>query len=344
MLVIRPIKDEDLDDFVGFAKGSGVGVTTLPDNPDLLEQRIHSSVRSFRKSQPKERGNYVFALEDSDAGCIAGVSAVIAYVGKDEVWYNYRISKVVHASKEIGVHTMNEMLYITNDMTGVSEMCTLYLDTPYRKGNNGALLSKCRMLFVADNMELFADKMIAEMRGFSDENGVSPFWESLGRKFFQMDFSDADYEIGLGNKSLIAELMPKYPIYLFFLSPEARAAIAKTHDNTRPALEMLKREGFHFNGYVDIFDAGPVMESFVEDIRAVRESRLLTVEISSVQPSVEHERSDYVASNRRFEGFRACLLRADQVQGKRALLSPEQAQSLAVEAGDSLRAVPLRYE
>jgi arginine N-succinyltransferase len=31
------------------------------------------------------------------------------------------------------------------------------------------------------------------MRGISDEQGHSPFWESLGRHFFKMEFSQADY-------------------------------------------------------------------------------------------------------------------------------------------------------
>jgi arginine N-succinyltransferase len=346
MKVIRPIEASDLDSLVGFAQNSGVGVTTLPDNPELLEQRIYSSVRSFRSSQPKERGNYVFALEDTELGKIVGVSAIEACIGLETVWYNYRISKVVHASKEIGVHTTNEMLSLTNDLTGVSELCTLFLDEPHRTGNNGRMLSKCRMLFLAQNQALFGPKVIAEMRGYSDENGVSPFWESLGRKFFQMDFSHADYQIGLGNKSLVAELMPKYPIYLFFLSPEARAAIGKTHDNTRPALEMLKKEGFHFNGYVDIFDGGPVIESFVEDVRGVRESRLVSAKKSGAVTMTDDERSNLIISNLSLEHFRAIQISPKQVsqQEQSVSLSSEQLDALRVAEGDQLRLIPMRYQ
>jgi len=32
---------------------------------------------------------------------------------------------------------------------------------------------------------LFGNKIIAEMRGVSNEAGRSPFWESLGRHFFK---------------------------------------------------------------------------------------------------------------------------------------------------------------
>jgi arginine N-succinyltransferase len=33
-----------------------------------------------------------------------------------------------------------------------------------------------------------------------------------------MEFSQADYLTGVGNKAFIAELMPKFPLYTCFLS------------------------------------------------------------------------------------------------------------------------------
>ena len=344
MMVVRPIESQDLSALIGFAEGSGVGVTTLPNNSDLLENRIFNSIRSFRGAQPKERGNYVFAMQDTESDRVVGVSAIEANVGLEQVWYNYRICKVVHASKQIGVHSSNQMLYITNDLTGVSELCTLYLDASSREGNNGRLLSKCRLLFLADFQDYFASKIVAEMRGVSDSNGISPFWESLGKKFFQMDFSHADYQVGLGNKEMVAELMPKYPIYLFSLSSAARDVIAQPHENTRPALEMLKKEGFHFNGYVDIFDGGPVMETFVEEIRGVRESKVLPYRIDEHREASVGERTDYVVSNRKMERFRALLVSREQVSHDYVSLSKAQAEALLIEDQADIRLIPLRYE
>lgn len=344
MMVIRPIENTDLSSLVSLAEGAGVGVTTLPNNPELLENRIFDSIRSFRASQPKKRGNYVFALEDTDSEQVVGISAIEASIGLEQVWYNYRVCTVVNVSKEIGVHTSNKMLTMSNDLTGVSELCTLFLAEQARQGNNGRLLSKCRLLFLAEFPELFAQKIIAEMRGYSDENGVSPFWESLGRKFFQMDFSIADYQVGVGNKEMIAELMPQYPIYLFSLSPEARAVIGKTHDNTRPALEMLKKEGFHFNGFIDIFDGGPVIEHFVEDIRGVRESCLLPYKVFDVLDAQIGDRDDYLVSNRSMEHFRAIIVSKDQIFSEHVALSAEQAQALNLSEQADIRLIPLRYE
>ena len=79
------------------------------------------------------------------------------------------------------------------------------------------------------------------MRGVSDGNGHSPLWDALGAKFFDMEFSEADTLSGLGNKAFIAELMPKYPIYLPMLPDAARAVVGRVHENTPASFVKLWR-------------------------------------------------------------------------------------------------------
>lgn len=342
MMIIRPIEMSDLDQLLVLAERTGVGVTTLPANRELLEERILRSELSFKQKSDQLFCEYIFALEDTDTNKVVGISAILSAIGMSEVWYSYRLGKVVNASKDIGVHTTNDVLYLTNDLTGASEVCSLFLDESYRVGNNGRLLSKCRFLFMRDYKELFSEKVIAEMRGFSDEEGRSPFWESLGRKFFQMEFSKADYLSGLGNKSFVAELMPKHPIYTAFLSNDAREVIGKVHKNTAPALAMLKKEGFNFNGFVDIFDGGPVVEAFVDSIRAVRESSIRQVMIAK-RPPDDEESTFHLVSNCALEGFRAVLVPSKGVAFDTISISSEAAEGLNVRMGDPVRVIPLRY-
>ena len=106
-----------------------------------------------------------------------------------------------------------------------------------------------------------------------DETGYSPFWESLGERFFSMEFSRADYLCGTGQKAFIAELMPKHPIYTHFLTPEAQAVIGEVHPQTAPARAVLEKEGFRYRNYVDIFDGGPTLECDIDRVRAIRKSR-----------------------------------------------------------------------
>ncbi|MCP5207717.1 MAG: arginine N-succinyltransferase [Hahellaceae bacterium] len=343
MMVIRPIDVTDIDELLKLAGEAGVGVTTLPVNRDLLMDKIESSIRSFNEAVEDEWAFYFFALEDVESGKLVGVSALDARVGLDDVWYNYRISTTVNSSKELGLHQATQTLFLTNDMTACSELCSLLLSKPYRHGDNGQLLSKCRFLFLADFKEKFSPKIFAEMRGYSDETGHSPFWEGLGRHFFAVDFSHADYLSGLGNKSFIAEMMPQYPIYVPFLSTEAQKCIAQVHDNTRPALAMLEGEGFNFNGFVDIFDAGPLVEAFVNNIRSVRDSfKRQAVVVKNPQEMGGREPRPFMVSNRSFSSFRVGLVDALHVQADTVSIPQALAEALQIESGDIVRLVELR--
>jgi arginine/ornithine N-succinyltransferase beta subunit len=163
----------------------------------------------------------MFVMEDTSNGRMAGVCAIKGAVGLDEPFYNYRIGTLVHSSRELDMFTRMDTLYLSNDLTGSTELCSLFLHPDYRTGNNGKWLSKSRFLFIAQFPQLFTEKLIAEMRGYQAEDGSSPFYEGLGRHFFKMDFNHVDDLTALGKKSFIAELMPRQPLYVAYL-PETR--------------------------------------------------------------------------------------------------------------------------
>ncbi len=337
-MLIRPISRDDLPALLALAASTGVGVTTLPANEERLSRRIEGAVRSLTSALPLAESGYVFVLEDDDQNHeVVGICGIEAAVGLVEPWYNYRVGLAVHASSEIGMYRQLQTLFLTNDLTGSAELCSLFLRADYRHSNNGSLLSKCRYLFMAEFPDRFAPRVIAEMRGVSDETGHSPFWESLGRHFFKMDFSQADYLTGLGNKSFIAELMPQHPVYTAFLSAEARNVVGQVHDNTRPALAMLQSEGFRYNGYVDIFDAGPTVECELGQIRAVRDSRLVSAQLAEVP---QGDGRLWLVSNRRLTDFRLCLVQGEPDVDAFCLPAADLAR-LQVHVGDSLRVVPL---
>lgn len=332
---VRSIRQDDLAALMQLARSTGVGVTTLPVNEDRLTRRINASLASAAAPPNPPDSSFVFVLEDDETGHVAGICGVEGSVGSNEPWYNYRVGLAVHSSREIGVYRKLDTLFLTNDLTGAAELCSLFLQPEYRRDNNGSLLSKSRFMFMAEFPERFDRRVIAEMRGVSDENGRSPFWESLGRHFFKMDFSEADYLTGIGQKSFIAELMPQHPVYTAFLSEEARAVIGQVHDNTKPALAMLESEGFRYNGYVDIFDAGPTIESAIGDIRAIRDSQTLTA-----KPEDQTAGRSWLVSNRRLDDFRVCLAQTEPTPAGMPL-TRDVITRLGIQPGDSVRAVLL---
>ncbi|KGJ87838.1 arginine N-succinyltransferase [Thalassotalea sp. ND16A] len=334
MVIIRPIRSSDYDVLHQIAVESGHGFTSLPVNEELLVSRINRATKSFHT--PVETcgdEGYLFVMEDLETGEVVGTSGIEAAVGLNDAFYHYHIGKVVHSSRELNIYNNVEILSLNNDYTGTSELCTLYLRDNYRVNNNGRFLSKCRLLFMAEHQHRFNQTVIAEMRGVSDDNGNSPFWQWLEEHFFSMDFPTADYLTGIGRKEFIAELMPKYPIYVSLLSKEAQKVIGKVHQQTVPALRLLENEGFNHRGYVDIFDAGPTVEAQLKSIKTVRNSNRLTINIGGVTTT-----NKQMICNTKVREFRAVLMPVDiDLDNKCATIDQQTADALQVANGDMVR-------
>ncbi|HDG1690094.1 TPA: arginine N-succinyltransferase [Kluyvera georgiana] len=337
MMIIRPVGAGDLPGLLTLAGETGGGLTSLPADEQTLAARIARSQATWQGTLPRGDQGYVFVLEDTRSGAVVGVCAIEVAVGINDPWYNYRVGTLVHASKELNVYNALPTLFLTNDHTGSSELCTLFLDPAWRKESNGHLLSSSRFLFMAAFRDRFNHKVVAEMRGVIDEHGYSPFWESLGKRFFSMEFARADYLCGTGQKAFIAELMPKHPIYTDFLSEEARAVIGQVHPQTAPARAVLEKEGFRYRDYVDIFDGGPTLECEIDRVRAVRKSRLVTV--NEGEPGGT-ELPLCVVANEQYQHYRAMLVHADPA-GETLTLNAEQLDALNCHPGDAVRLVRL---
>jgi len=338
MMVIRPIRKNDFAELVKIADESGHGFTSLPNNEELLANKIARSEASFKKTVdcPQDEG-YLFVLENTETGEVVGTSAIEAAVGLDDAFYHYHLSKVIHSSRTLNVYNPVEILTLCNDYTGATELCTLFLREKARKNGNGKLLSKVRFMFIKEHEDRFSDTLLAEMRGVSDENGKSPFWKWLEEHFFSMDFPTADYLTGIGQKVFIAELMPKYPIYVNLLSKEAQAVVGQVHEKTKPAIQLLKNEGFTFNGYVDIFDAGPTVEAKLNNVRTVRSSSHKKVIIGDNAGGQQ-----IIIANTELDNFRATLVDlAFDKDGDDIVITAKMAEALQINEGDIIRIATL---
>lgn len=336
MMIIRHAEPHDLADLMALSHKSGVGLTSLPHNEAILAARIERARKTLRGQLPVGKQGYLFVLEDTERGCVVGVSALEVALGLAEPWYNFRLGTQVHASKDLNVYKALPTLYLSNDHTGYSELCTLFLDPDYRHSLNGKLLSKVRLLFIAAFRQHFSHKVVAEMRGYSDEQGRSPFWEGLGKHFFAMDFATADYLSGTGQKAFIAELMPRHPLYVDFLPADARDTIGKVHPHTAPARRMLESEGLRYQGYVDIFDGGPTLEAELDELRAVKESRRVAVTLESAPANVPV----CLVANDNYLNYRALLTTADLHSGA-VCLGAAEAEMMGIGPGAQVRAVTL---
>lgn len=337
MLVVRAATPSDLDAVMQLAACAGPGMTTLKADRQALAERLALAQASFAHTVPIEQRDYVFVLEDLARGRVGGIAAIKAAVGLDEPFYNYRLGTLVHSAAAAGVYVRHEVLYLSHDLTGSAELCSLFLHPDYRRGGNGRLLSKSRLMFIAQFPHLFTRGVFAEMRGFQDADGGSPFWESVGRKFFGMDFARADDLCRPGAKSYIAELMPRYPIYTCMLSEAARAAIGRTHADTTPARRLLEQEGLHASAYIDIFDGGPVLQAGTRDLRATRDSVLATVTAADDASGGGDKR---LVCTTEADNFRAIASSSAAIGGALPL-PPAERHALQCDAGRTIRVLAM---
>lgn len=339
MLIIRPCNENDLDDLVHLSHTVGKGMTSMPADEKAWHEKIAASAKAFDYRQaPAPVSTYFMVLEDTDSGHVIGTTAIYTGVGLTQPFYSYKVSTLVSSSLDLSTLRSTRVLSMVNDYTGATEIGSLYLLPEFRRPGVGQFLSRSRFLTFADFPERFGQQVIAELRGWQDEEGHSPLWEHLGKKFFGIEFQEAVTIAALRGSQFISDMMPKYPIYIDLLPEDAQAVIGKPHDSSAPALHMLKKEGFQFNGYVDLFDGGPSVQVDTSAIRSVAESQQAAFRIITNVPS---DAQQFIVSNQDLANYRCGLVAGYIDEHGTLCLSADSAQHLALHQHTPVRFITM---
>lgn len=271
--IIRPANMDDLQPIYEMAKRTGGGFTNLPPDRKALSAKLERSAEGFaREGDHVADDLYVFVLQNTETGEVRGTCQIFGQVGQKWPFYSYRIGALTQHSEELGRTFRADILNLSTDLEGTTEVGGLFLHPGERAGGLGMLIARSRYLFIRNHRTRFADRTLAELRGVIDEKGGSPFWDGVAGRFFGMSFQDADeFNAKFGNQ-FIADLMPKHPVYIAMLQESAREVIGIPHPSGRAAMRMLENEGFAWENYVDIFDGGPTMTARTDQIRSIREA------------------------------------------------------------------------
>ena len=333
--VIRAATDADLQHLYEMAKLTGGGFTNLPPDRKALRAKLDRSQAALaRTGGGIEDELFVLMLEDTLTGEVRGTCQIFTEVGKRHPFYSYRLGTLSQHSRELDRTFRAEMLALTTDLEGASEVGGLFLHPGERAGGLGMLLARSRYLFIRRHRARFGDRILAELRGVIDETGGSPFWDGLAGRFFGMSFQDADQFNAINGHQMIADLMPKHPIYTAMLSEAARSAIGLPHPSGRAAMRMLENEGFSYEHYVDIFDGGPTMTARTDRVKTIeqaRERRIVAID------DVDGDES--LISVGRLGDFRCAYGMIRHDDGGIAL-SRDCAEALGVGSGDTVLQVP----
>ena len=332
---IRPAHADDFAAIYEMAKLTGGGFTNLPPDRATLVAKLARSEKSFAREQDDQAGDmYMFVMEDPAQKIVRGTCQVFGQVGVIQPFYSYHLSTLTQTSPELGKTFRNQLLTLTTDLEGSSEVGGLFLHPSARAGGWGGLLARSRYLFMKLHRGRFGEHTLAELRGVMDEAGHCPFWDGLAGRFFGMSFPEADEFNAIHGTRFIADLMPRTPIYVALLAETAQAVMGQPHPTGRAALRMLEEEGFAFDRYIDIFDGGPTVTSPTDQIRTVRESTLETIgEIG------EGGRTKMLIGTGRLKDFRACCASVKRLPKKGICIDRGSAELLEVDIGSQVLAV-----
>jgi len=336
MFVVRPVELADVDALEHLAAVMTPGVHTLPRTRDTIGAFVERSIASFgaQVDIPSEE-SYLFVLEDSTSGEVVGTAAVHASAGSNGTYFAFRNDVIQQVSRDLNISHSVHALTLCSELTACSQLAGFHLRDREHAGIEAALLSRARLLYAVLAPHRFNNRFFVPLAGVTDPSGESPFWNALGRKFFKMDFLEAERVIGGSrNRTIIVELMPHYPVYVPLLPGDAQAAMGQIHPNGQLAFDLLTAEGFEADEYVDIFDGGPILAAHKLSLRSFCGSQHRRVDTA---PDVAPENLVTYAVATNAERFRAITVACPPCDTSDAVLLPLAAQqALGVAPGDSV--------
>lgn len=338
MLVLRPVQLTDLPQLQRLARESLVGVTSLPDDGERLRDKILDSCTSFEYDvcSPGPE-SYCFVLEDLAARRLVGCSEILATAGFSEPFYSLRNRHFSSASRELNIEHEVPALSVCQDLSGHTLLRGFHIDATLERTAFSELLSRARLLFIAAYPRRFADAVITEIVGYSNEEGHSPFWDAVGKHFFGVPYVEAERLCGLESRTFLAELMPQYPIYVPMLPQAAQDCIGRIHPDGQEAFDILAREGFDTNSYIDLFDGGPTLIARTQGIRSIANSHTTVAHPGSNIDA----RGRYLVSNDSLENYRAIVAELDFIAGQPVTLDASMCAALKVSEGSPIRLIAL---
>ena len=329
--LVRAAAPDDLQALYEMAKLTGGGFTNLPPDRNSLAARLERAAAAFTRERDELADDlYVLALENSETGQVRGTGQIFSQVGQSWPFYSYRLTTYSQHSRELQRTMRAELLTLTTDLEGASEVGGLFLHPGERAGGLGMLLARSRYLFIAMHRKRFADRILAELRGIIDERGGSPFWDAVGGKFFGMSFQEADEFNAMHGNQFIADLMPKHPVYTAMLDEDARTVIGLPHPSGRAAMRMLENEGFGYEHYVDIFDGGPTLTARTDAVTTIAGAIALPL----VDSALGKGEKALLASGR-LGDFRCCY-GAREINANGIAIDAQAAELLQVRDGETV--------
>jgi arginine N-succinyltransferase len=334
--LLREVKRRDLQSV--FELADTFSLLNLPADERIIGEKIERSYKSFRgETNSPEESEYFFVVEDVEKKKVIGTSLILAKHGTEEFPHTYfQVMNKERYSKELGIGFIHQVLKLSYDSDGPTEIGGLLVNENYRGRPEklGKQIGLVRFLYMALHKSRFEKRILCELTPPLGLDGRSEFWEALGRKFTGLPYMEADYLSGQ-NKEFIKNLFPEDDIYTCVLDAKARFVIGRVGLSTMPAKHLLESIGFRYLNEVDPFDGGPHYGANLEEITLVKKFKTYEV----VDGKVGQFDALALVGLDHADGFRACLSYFDVKEKK---LIPESTKALLdITSGDKVNLTPI---
>ena len=286
---------------------------------------------------------YVFSLVNTDAdtgqSVLLGAIALVPRIGLELARYSFRSGVVVHASAELNMFNRANTLLLANDHTGCAEIgLPLVVQSEWASLHQRNLIESA-LLYVAEQRACFPQGILVELPGVCGDSADPPFWTGLGRHFYAGAVPMADAFFPPPQRSHIARLLPKHPLYSGFIGAPALACLGQAGAAALGAADTLQAQGFRYRGHVNIFDAGPIVEADIDDVLSPRYGHVLPVCLDGG----DHPQPLLVAAMgaHRGQAFSVGCLHASLLNGA-LCMSPAVARAFGLVQGQVVRVLPPR--
>ncbi len=260
---------DDIDAILGFTAGGVQGLTNVPRTQERVQEQLQETINTLSGKAGANR--LIFVVERD--GKVLGISGIILRVGVEAPFYNFKRNHHSGRAANPVLAVDYDTLQMTTDFNGYTEVASLFMGPAGRGTGLARLLSMGRFGYIRNNRDQFADGLMAEILGWTNDNGVSPFWKHLASRFIDMDFDNAD-KLSTIDKRFIVDLLPGIPIMLNLLPDIVTECTGRPHDSSARAMNMLQSIGFEQTDLCDVFDGGPAVKCQTDKTWIARSTRL----------------------------------------------------------------------
>ncbi|MBM65951.1 MAG: arginine N-succinyltransferase [Myxococcales bacterium] len=328
MYLLRQATSSDLEALVRLAKL--LDTINLPADPDAMDRLLAESHEAFEGASQPDQAMF-FVLEDPK-GEVCGCSNIIAHHGSPEAPHTYfDVIEEDRYSRDLERLFSHLVLRLGTSFHPRTEIGGLILEPSHRGKGMASLLSRARFQYIAAYRERFCERILAELLPPFDDDGSSPLWKALGRRFTGLDYREAD-RLSINQKEFIEDLFPRGDIYVSLFDEETHRVIGTVGDETKGVEVMLRREGFRYQRRIDPFDGGPHYGAPTDRVRSVR----LTRSCRAIARA-SGGRSALVAALEPFRSVRSQV----ELTGLQVCVPPDALARLQASEGQDLLVTPL---